>query len=155
MRLQVAVVLAIAMVGGLGGCQDQKTVVVQQAATASVAVVPPRPHPLPPLPHPKPRTPCDAPAGTGPFERTPQPIHTTSIPLSPRSLAEHIAGCAGVRFRIGPDGLAHDITVMADYPLGYGFGETARQTIEAAVWATRDDLAWHYIVFHMNPPGPH
>jgi hypothetical protein len=155
-RLKAAVALAIAMPGWLGGCQEQKTVVVEQASTASVAAVPPPSHPpLPPLPRPRPRTPCDAPAGTGPFERPPRPISTKTIPLPPRVLAEHVSGCAGVRFRIGPDGVARDITVMADYPLGYGFGETARQAIAGSVWAPRDDLAWHYIVFHMNPPAPH
>jgi hypothetical protein len=141
------------MPGALAGCQAQKIVVVQQAATANVAAAPPRSHPLPPLEHPRPRSPCDAPAGTGPFERTPRPVHTQTIPLPPRVLAEHVSGCAGVRFRIGPDGLAHDMTVMADYPPGYGFGETARQAIAASVWAQRDDLAWHYLVLHMNPPA--
>jgi hypothetical protein len=59
-----------------------------------------------------------------------------------------------VRFRISPDGTPCDITVVADYPVGYGFGDTAVQSIEAMAWPPRDDLAWHYIVVNINPP-PH
>jgi hypothetical protein len=50
--------------------------------------------------------------------------------------------------------LAHDVVVMAEYPLGYGFAETARQALGVSRWAPRDDLAWHYIVINRVPSVP-
>ncbi|MBV9784252.1 MAG: energy transducer TonB [Acidisphaera sp.] len=68
-----------------------------------------------------------------------------------RALAEHVSGCAGVRFRIASDGSPHDITVMAEYPAGYGFGDTARAVIAAARWPPKDDEAWRYLILNMRP----
>ena len=90
-------------------------------------------------------SPCLPPAGTGPFQKMPHPISTQSVNKPLRALAEHVSGCGGVRFRIGPYGEPEDVTVMAEYPLGYGFGETVRQMIVTSRWAPRDDLSWHYL----------
>ena len=74
-----------------------------------------------------------------------EPVQTASIPKPARAVAEHVNGCGGVRFRIGPNGMPQDIEVMADYPVGYGFGETVRQAVASSRWAPRDDLSWHYV----------
>ena len=70
------------------------------------------------------------------------------------ALAEHVNGCAGVRFRIGRDGTPRDIQVLADYPVGYGFGDAVQQMVATTRWTPRDDLAWHYelkTVFTVQP----
>ena len=130
----------------LGGCQVQSTTVVDQTAAAGAApgrvavrVVA--------------RSPCAAPARTGPFERLPRPQSGSAVPMPPRALAEHVDGCAGVRFRIGPDGSPRDIMVLAEYPLGYGFGDTAHTLVGVTRWPPKDDTAWHYLVVNMRPHG--
>jgi hypothetical protein len=50
--------------------------------------------------------------------------------------------------------MPHDITVVADLPPGYGFGDAAKQAAASMVWAPRNDSAWQYIVFNEGPP-PH
>jgi hypothetical protein len=120
------------------------------------AVLPPAGIPVAPPP---PRrvavhTPCDAPAGTGPFEHAPKTIAGEPVRWPERAIAENIAGCAGARFRIGPDGTAQDVTVMAEYPAGYDFGGTLRQALATARWPVRDDLAWHYLVIIRKPAPP-
>ncbi|HTZ69543.1 MAG TPA: energy transducer TonB [Acetobacteraceae bacterium] len=142
MRFVAVIAASVAM---LAGCQQQRTVVVEQAAAGSVSATPPM-HVLPPLPHPRAASPCSAPAGTGPFERLPKPLTSFPVVTPARAKIEHITGCAGVRFRIGPDGHAQDITLMAEYPLGYGFGDAALHWLSTATWPPHDDLAGHYAV---------
>lgn len=135
----------------LAACQEQRTVVLEQSSSANLASntgsgagmyqAAPRPS-LPP-------SPCIAPAGTGPFERLHKPLSATTIRKPDRALAEHVHGCAGVRFRIGPDGLPRDMVVMAEYPAGYGFGEVAREAIAGSRWEARDDLSWRYLIINM------
>ncbi len=127
----------------LAGCQEQKTVVLEQASAGSVAATGAAPAPRPPQ---HVHTPCDAPAGTGPFERTDRPAQSQPVRYPQRVIDENVAGCAGIRFRIGADGTPRDLTALTEYPLGYDFAATARQAIEATRWSPRDDLSWHYIV---------
>ncbi len=111
-----------------------------------------------PAPAPRPRvvqtgaSQCLPPAGTGPFQAMPRPISTQSVDKPLRALAEHVSGCGGVRFRIGPNGEPEDVSVMAEYPLGYGFGETVRAMIVTSRWAPRDDLSWHYLDATIRTP---
>jgi hypothetical protein len=127
--------------------------VLEQASAGSVAAagVPAAP---PPPRRTAIHTPCDAPAGTGPFERPGAPTHSEPVRWPERAISENVAGCAGARFRIGPDGSAQDVTVMADYPAGYGFGDTIRQALTVSRWAARDDLAWHYLVIIRKASAP-
>ena len=145
----VIVAAGIAACVGLAGCQEQRTVVVEQQAQSAGGVAPVA----------RPQfavhySPCAAPRGTGPFEPLTPPVHVESIPKPQRALAEHVNGCAGVRFRIGRDGIPQDIQVMADYPAGYGFGDAVRQMVATSRWTPRDDLAWHYAVKNIYTVQP-
>ena len=131
----------------LCGCQVQNTTVVDQAAAAGPASNHVLVHVMAP-------SPCAAPAHTGPFEHLTKPRTSSAVPMPPRALAEHVNGCAGVRFRIGPDGSPRDIAVLAEYPLGYGFADTAHAAIATARWAPVDDMAWRYLIINMNPHAP-
>jgi hypothetical protein len=96
--------------------------------------------------------PCNAPRGSGPFEPLQKPISDREMPFPARAKADHVSGCAGLRFRIGPDGVAQDVTLVAEYPLSYGFGEAGLAKLAVLRWAPRDDLASHYLV--INPRAP-
>lgn len=93
------------------------------------------------------RSQCEAPPGTGPFEPTQTPTKPVKLPVPPRVLAESLSTCAGVRFRIGGDGAPIDISVLREFPQGYGVGAVAHELIAQSRWAPRDDLAWHYAIF--------
>ncbi len=153
MYRQIFMTAGIALL--LAACQEQRTVVLEQASSSTLAAngvaVPsyqpaPRPSYVP--------SPCTAPANTGPFERLPHPVSGTTVPMPPRAMAEHVSGCAGVRFRLDADGRPRDIVVMAEYPVGYGFGQTASSAIEGARWPAKDDAAWRYLVINMHPRPP-
>ncbi len=126
------------------GCQEQRTVVLEQSSAASLAATgaPPR------IVH---SSPCASPRGSGPFERLQQPIGGESVSAPPRAQAAHVAGCAGMRFRIGPDGVPTDVTLVAEYPIGYGFGEAGLYKLKTLRWPPRDDLAWHYLIVNLLP----
>jgi hypothetical protein len=145
MRASVTIFASIAAIVALAACQEQKTIVVEQASAGSVAAAG-VPAAAPPHRPAAVHTPCDAPAGTGPFEHFGKPSQSQPVRWPERAISENVAGCAGARFRIGPDGAAQDVTVMAEYPAGYGFGDTIRQALETTRWPGRDDLAWHYLV---------
>jgi hypothetical protein len=129
------------------GCVEQRTVVLNQATAASLAgsgtagavkpVAPP--------------SPCSAPRGSGPYEHLQRPVSDPAVPLPPRALAEHVRGCAGLRFRIGPAGAPQDITLVAEYPVGYGFGDAGLAKLNGLRWAPTDDFAWHYLVINQFP----
>jgi hypothetical protein len=79
-------------------------------------------------------------------------LRQTYISVPKRVVAERVRGCAGVRLHIAPDGTPHDITVVAEVPPGYGFGDAARQAAASMVWAPFNDTRWQYIVFNEGPP---
>jgi|GEM_PF-6978452 hypothetical protein len=151
MRLEL---IGLGAVLVLAGCQEQRTVILEQqsaaAQAANVAPPPPRPRAVTQ----QDTSPCRAPAGTGPFEHLPHVVSSASVPMPPRAMAEHVNGCAGVRFRLAPDGSPTDITVMAEYPAGFGFGATASAAIAASRWPAKDDQAWRYMVINMHPGAP-
>jgi hypothetical protein len=138
----------------VSACQEQRTVVLEQAQAGSVAAGAPGGYQAgaPHAPHARGASQCAPPWGSGPFTPMGKPIETVSIPKPARALAEHVSGCGGVRFRIGPDGTPQDVEVLADYPLGYGFGETVRQAVASSRWAPRDDLSWHYLNYTILVP---
>ncbi len=143
----------------LAGCQVQHTTVVEQATMASLTARPGNPPPAQaPAPVPRPSaaasSPCAAPAGTGPYELLPRPVYSANTPMPSRAMAEHVNGCAGIRFRLNPDGTPTDISIVADYPAGYGFGETGRAAVQATRWPGRDDAAWRYFIINMYPRSP-
>ena len=151
-RIAVPAACLIATVT-LGGCQEQRTVVVAQAqAGSAVGLASPPPAPMPQQQR---RidilAPCSAPAHSGPFERLPPPVVPGHLPKLARADAEQVTGCAGVRFRVGPDGAPRDITVMADYPVGYGFGDAGAQAIAGTRWSPMDDLSWRYARVLIRP----
>jgi hypothetical protein len=101
-------------------------------------------------------SPCTAPAGTGPFERLPKPVGGVPVPMPAKAMADNVRGCAGVRFRIGPDGSTRDVAVLTEYPIGYGFADTAKSIVLKTRWPNQDDLAWRFLIVNMNPtPGAH
>ena len=71
-----------------------------------------------------------------------------------KALADHVNGCAGVRFRINTAGWPEDISIAAEYPPGYGFGSSARRWVADARWPARDDAAWRYLVVNIFPDQP-
>lgn len=153
MNVAGASVVVLGLAALLCGCQIQHTTVLEQASSASLAangmvVAPPPPRRTTVIP-----SPCQSPPGTGPYEHLSKPMQAASVPMPPRALAEHVRGCAGIRFRIGPDGVPQDITVVADYPAGYGFGEAASDAVSRTRWAPKDDMAWRYLVVNMRPTG--
>ncbi len=154
MSLRVELI-GLAAVLLLASCQEQKTVILEQQSSAALAAnAAPPPSPRPRMVAQQDTSPCRAPAGTGPFERLPHPVSSAPVPMPPRALAEHVNGCAGVRFRLAPDGSPTDMTVMAEYPAGYGFGDTASAAITATRWPAKDDQAWRYVVINMHPGAP-
>jgi hypothetical protein len=148
-RAGVTIIAGIGAIAVLAGCQEQKTIVLEQASAGSVAAAGvPAAAPRPPPTH---GSPCAAPAGTGPFEHVPPPLSSDKVQMPSRAVAEHVRGCTGIRFRIGSDGLPQDISILAAYPYGYGFGESGQRIVASAKWTPRDDLAWHYLVINMDP----
>jgi hypothetical protein len=134
----------------LQACVEDKTVVVQQASqNAVVAGTAPRPAPA------RHTSPCAAPAGSGPFERLEAPLnpHGIVISWSPEAVAANVHGCVGVRYRIGPDGAPQDVTVLTEYPAGFGLGNSVLQAFSDLRWKPRDDLAWHFGIVYHNPAG--
>jgi hypothetical protein len=136
----------------LAGCQVQRTVVIEQQSAAALAAN----GAVGGLPRPsiQDTSPCRAPAGTGPFEHLDHAVSGTRVAMPARAMAEHVNGCAGVRFRLSPDGTPRDITLMAEYPTGYGFGATAMAAIAGGRWPAKDDDAWRYVVINMHPHAP-
>ena len=67
-----------------------------------------------------------------------------------RAAAEHLSGCASVRFRVGPDGMPSDIEVLAEYPPGYGIAQSLVTAIGEARFVPANDLSWHFhsVTFH-------
>ncbi len=139
--------MAICATTMLCGCQVQNTTVVDQ----TTATGPASRHVVLHIAAP---SPCTAPAHTGPFERLTRPQTASAVPMPRRALAERVNGCAGVRFRIGPDGSPRDIAVLTEYPLGYGFADTSRAAIAATRWPPGDDMAWRYLIINMHPGTP-
>jgi hypothetical protein len=131
------------------GCVEQKTVVLDQTGAASLGSggAPRAPRPV------VQSSPCSAPRGAGPFEHLQRPISDPAVPIPPRALAEHVRGCAGFKFRIGPSGVPQDITLMAEYPVGYGFGDAGIAKLNGLRWAPADDFAWRYLVINQFPPS--
>jgi hypothetical protein len=150
-RLTVTIA-SLATLTMLAGCQEQRTIVLEQTQAGSMAASG--------VGAPAPRAPvraagaaqCAPPWGAGPFTPMGKPISGQAVPKPPRALAEHVTGCGGVRFRIGPDGAPQDVEVMAEYPVGYGFGDAVRELIETSRWAPRDDLSWHYLNATIGTP---
>jgi hypothetical protein len=126
-------------------------VVLDQTGSASLAAngaaVMPQPRPRPLL------SPCTAPAGTGPFEHLANPVNHVTVPIPPKALADHVSGCAGVRFRIDPDGTPRDVVALTEYPLGSGFAHTAELAVADFRWPARDDRAWRYLIINMHQNG--
>ena len=144
-------ILAVAS-NALMGCQVQHTTVLEASATnaggGGMAYAVPVRRPPPP------RSPCAAPSSGGPYEHLSNPIYNPPLTLPDRALAEHVAGCAGVRFRLGADGVPQELTLMTEYPLGYGFGQRAMDKVSAMRWAPRDDLSWRFLVINQIQPPP-
>jgi pantoate kinase len=77
-------------------------------------------------------------------------LHQNYISVPKRAVTEHVRGCAGIRLHIAPDGTPHDITVVAEVPAGYGFGDAAKQAAASMIWAPVNDSKWQYIVFNQG-----
>jgi hypothetical protein len=117
--------------------------------------VPPHFRQLPPLPHRRGHSPCIEQPSVFLFAPPPPPpLHTAVIPPPAKAVAAHVTGCAGIRFHIGADGKARDITVVMEFPGEFGMGDTARQVIASSLWAPRHDNSWYYVNLKMNPLPP-
>lgn len=110
----------------------------------TVVVVAPRPA----IPTP---SPCRPPPGTPPIEpvRAPNPHMFAELP--PQARQARVAGCAGILFRVAPDGRATDARVAAEAPSGYGFGAAALTALQGDVFhPAPGDQAWHYVISTMS-----
>ena len=149
MRINSHRVLGLAATAALAGCQVQHTTVLEATQTNGGGGTP---YAVPvhrPVPQ---HSPCNAPASGGPYEHLSNPVYNPVMTLPEKATAEHVNGCAGVRFRLGPDGVPQDITLVTEYPLGYGFGQYALGKISAMRWAPRDDLSWRFLVINQFQP---
>ena len=63
-------------------------------------------------------------------------------------------GCAGVLFRLGPDGRPVDLRVVVESPPGFGFGDAAEKAIAATRFRPDGaDAGWHYVTVTENYPA--
>jgi hypothetical protein len=131
----------------LAGCVSQQTTVLessQQAALTGAAAAPaPRPVAVAPVRQ-GPPVQCLPPRGSGPFTPPPRMINEVHYIKPARAAAEHIAGCASVRFRVGPEGVPRDVEVLAEYPPGFGIADALTTAINEARFVPTNDLSWHY-----------
>lgn len=151
MRLLFTAPFALGAAGLLCGCQVWNTSgkgfsLSDPPANAATAYGP--------APPPIPQSRCNAPPSVGPTKHLPQPVDFTQLYAPPLAAQAHVSGCGGVKFRIGPDGAATDITVVVEYPLGYGFADAARAQVANMRWETKNTAAWRYLVVNLNPPPP-
>lgn len=143
-------VARLALLSGLAAAGCQTTVVTQgsqQAAQAQAGSAAPQQAATRVVV----MNPCSPPRGSGPFTRAPNPVNHVQVHWSPRAVAANQPGCAGVKFRIGADGVQRDVEVLAEYPIGYGFGASVADAVKSARWAPTDDLAWHYLDLTVRP----
>ncbi len=128
----------------LGGCVTQQTTVLEQSQQAMAAGVSPRPRPAAAAARGMPPAQCLPPRGTGPFTPMPHLINVVHYIKPARAAADHVAGCASVRFRVAADGVPINIEVLADYPPGYGIADSLSAAIAAARFEPTNDLSWHF-----------
>ena len=151
MRSMTIPIMGVIAAAVLGGCQVQHTTVLEASSTngggGGMPVYVPVRRPA------SPRSPCTAPAGSGPYEHLSNPIYNPEMALPDRALAAHVNGCAGVRFRLGEDGVPRDVTLVTEYPLGYGFGQRALDKVSAMRWEPKDDLSWRFLVINQVQPS--
>lgn len=110
-----------------------------------LVVVPNQPHPL--------AARCAPPPGT--VYTSPGPANPDAAPIMPEpALQAHMAGCAGIAFRLDADGAPRDIRLVAEYPLGYGFGAAGIESLAASRYhpPVHDD-SQHYLTVVMVPHG--
>lgn len=66
---------------------------------------------------------------------------------------DHIAGCAGVMFRLAADGTPIDLKLVTENPTGYGLGDFVIREIAAAKFQPYPaESNWHYEVHRFHPP---
>lgn len=130
----------------LSGCVTQQTTVMEssqqaQASAGAAAAARPvaRPNPFAHVP-----VQCQPPRGSGPYAPTPRPLNNVQITKPARAIANHIAGCASVRFHISADGTPQTIEVLAEYPAGYELGATLAAGIAQLKYPPAGDTAWRF-----------
>ncbi len=100
----------------------------------------------------------DAPSARSP-NRSGVPVDPAQELIAPRHAAPDAVsgGCAGVLFRLGPDGRPIDLRVVVESPRGFGFGEVALKAIAATHFKPNpNDAGWHYVTVteHLPTPSP-
>ncbi len=80
------------------------------------------------------------------------PAQALASPAEPSPVS---GGCAGVLFRLGPDGRPVDLRVVVEIPPGFGFGDAAEKAIAATRFRPDGaDAGWHYVTVTEDYPAP-
>ena len=110
---------------------------------------------LPPAP-----SPCRLSPGAPPaFPPGPQDVAARLHP-SAQAMQARMAGCAGLRFRIAPDGTPRDVRVAVESPSGYGYGAAAVRALTASRYPPRPaETGPYYTIYAATfegaaPSGP-
>lgn len=92
---------------------------------------------------------CNEPPGSPAVEPAATPVHVDNHTnfFPPQATAAGIRiGCAGVLFRLDPDGNIIDQRVLVEFPANYGFGEAAQAFSSTMKFAPGViDPNWHYL----------
>lgn len=98
---------------------------------------------------------CDTAPGAPPVTGPGRVVAIGVAPYPRRAMEARIGvGCAGVLFRITPEGRATDLRVMVEDPPGFGFGEAVIEGLEQTRFQPNpDDGTWHYsnATLHLPP----
>lgn len=120
-RLAQALLLCI-----LAGCTTNNVIIVAPGAQARVAC------PLPP------NSPAVKPPG--------MPVIQTNPVWPPQAMASHVPGCAGVLFRLSPEGLPIEQRIVVENPPNFGFGLTAMTALSGNTYKPSGN-GWHYATY--------
>jgi TonB family protein len=73
---------------------------------------------------------------------------------------KHVAGCAAVTFQLNREGKATNVSVLREFPPGYGYGEAVSEAIRKSRFAppaSKDDLYYRATAINFvnaTPAGP-
>jgi hypothetical protein len=106
-------------------------------------------------------SPCRAPPGSRYQGLREMPDLMARVQPSVLALQAHMSGCAGLAFKLRPDGTPENPQVIVESPSGYGYGPAALRALLASRYQPRPfETGPHYVVFTVNmapagrPPQP-
>jgi hypothetical protein len=79
------------------------------------------------------------------YHSTP-PVVMAGIVPSPQAKSEKMSGCAAVKFQIDAKGKANNITVIREYPEGYGYGQAVSDAVRRSTYSVpQDPDDWYFV----------